>query len=422
VKPVRRFIRGFVAVAAPATLLISFSATAAHASRGASTLVVDDNGAQCPTATFTTISAAVAAASPGDTIKVCAGIYPETVTVDKQLTFLGAKSGVDARTGRTNLTNEAVVNNPNGDFKILGGVNGVTIDGFTIEGAGSDATTAYGISAFQGSSGLTVVNNVIRDNEEGMNFQNPDASQPALIQHNNFINNDNGTTAEGGTGVFISNGPANSTSIVQNKFTGHRQTAVNFAGSSTHSVGLLVDGNQSVNDSTFVVAINSDNALIDSNTITYSGSNNGTAILDFGSNNNLRILSNSINGGNGTGTSGIKLADFSGAPSVGTTVNGNTVKGRYWGIRIAAPVAGPVGYTSALVNQNMVKNSAAIGIWVQTGSSGNDLTRNVVTGTPGGLNACEDDTTGPLTAGTANTWTRDVALGSLSSPSGICKA
>jgi hypothetical protein len=340
--------------------------------------------------------------------------------VNKQLTFDGAKMGVDARTSRGNLASESVVDNPNGDFIIAGGVNGVTIDGFTIAGAGSDSVNAYGISAFQGSSGLTVTNNIIRDNLEGMNFQNPDANQPALIQHNNFINNDNGTTAEGGTGVFISNGPANSTSILQNKFTGHRQTAVNFAGSSNHSVGLVVDGNQSVNDSTFVVAINSDNALIDSNTITYSGSNNGTAILDFGSNNNLRILSNSINGGNGTGTSGIKLADFSGAPSVGTTVNGNTVKGRYWGIRIAAP-AGPVGYTSALVNQNLVKNSAAIGIWVQTGNSGNALTRNVVTGTPNALNACEDDTTGPLTAGTANTWTRNVATGSQSSPSGICK-
>src|ERR671937_2523388 len=56
------------------------------------TLIVDDDHMQCPNATFTSINLAVAAASPGDTIKVCPGIYTENVIVpvDKpQLTFLG---------------------------------------------------------------------------------------------------------------------------------------------------------------------------------------------------------------------------------------------------------------------------------------------------------------------------------------------
>jgi Right handed beta helix region len=407
-KPVRTLLCCLVAVTVPATL--GLSATAAHASPAV--LLVDDNHVQCPTAPYTTISAAVAAANPGDTIQVCAGIYPETVNVDKSLTFLGAKAGVDARTSRGGLGTESVVDSINGGFIIGGGVDDVTIDGFRIQGAGSDSVGADGIEAFQGSSGITVVNNIIRDNLEGMNFQNPDGTQPALIEHNNFINNNNGTTAEGGTGVFISNGPADNTSIVQNRFSGHRQTAVNFAGSSTPSVGLVVDGNLSVNDSTFVVATNSDNALIDTNKITYSGSTNGTAILDFGGNTDLRILSNTITGGDGDGTSGIKLADFSGAPSTGTTVSSNKVTGRYWGIRIAA------AYTSALVNQNTVKSSTAVGILVQAGS-GNALTRNQVSLTTGTA-ACEDDTTGVLTAGTANTWTRDAGNGTPSTPAGIC--
>ena len=404
-----------VAVVVPAMCAMSFAVTTAHAS---ATLLVDDNHAQCPAAAYTTISSAVAAASAGDTIHVCAGIYPETVMVDKQLTFAGAHAGVDGRHNRGGLATEAVVDDVNGGFIIGGAVNGVKIDGFTIEGAGSDAVGADGVEAFQGSSGLSLVNNIIRDNLEGINFQNPDGNQPALIQHNNFINNNNGTTAEGGTGVFISNGPANSTTIIQNRFTGHRQTAINFAGSSNHSVGLVVDGNQSINDATFVVATNSDNAAVDSNSVSFSGSSNGTAILDFGSNNDLRIMYNTINGGNGSGTSGIKLADFSGAPSVGTTVTGNRVMGRNWGIRVTAP-SGPTGYTSALINGNTVTGSAAIGIWVQTGSSGNVVTRNSVTGTTGAF-ACEDDTTGPLTAGTANHWSRDSGGTTPSSPQGIC--
>src|SRR5690349_12290794 len=63
----------------------------------ASTLLVDDDMVQCPSATYSTISSAVLAAAPGDTIKVCAGSYHELVTVNKQLTILGAQSGVDAR-------------------------------------------------------------------------------------------------------------------------------------------------------------------------------------------------------------------------------------------------------------------------------------------------------------------------------------
>ena len=50
-----------------------------------STLVVDDDGmatvADCnaPDPTYVTITAAIAAASPGDTIKVCPGLYNEQV-------------------------------------------------------------------------------------------------------------------------------------------------------------------------------------------------------------------------------------------------------------------------------------------------------------------------------------------------------
>jgi hypothetical protein len=397
--------------------LATFSTTAV---RAASILVVDDNHAQCPTAGFTTISAAVAAASAGDTIKVCAGIYPETVTVDKQLTIDGAKTGIDARKNRGGLATESVVDSLNGGFIIGSGVNGVTIDGFTIEGAGSDTVTAYGVEDFQGSSGLSLLNNIVRDNLEGINLQNPDGTKPALIQHNNFINNNNGTTAEGGTGVFISNGPANSTSILANRFTGHRQTAINFAGNpSSHSTGLVVDGNQSINDATFVVATNSDNAAVDSNTITFSGSTNGTAILDFGSNNDLRVLYNVIKGGNGSGTSGIKLSDFSGSPSVGTTVTANKVTGRYWGIRVVG------AYTSALISGNTVTAAANVGILIDisgpTGAeSGNLITHNTVTSTPTGAFACEDQTTGVLTAGTADTWRHDTAGTAVSSPAGIC--
>src|ERR671923_1470144 len=63
------------------TVCVSFSATAQELRPG--TLVVDNDGADCPQAQFTTINAAVAAASPGDKILVCPGVYLETVEVTK---------------------------------------------------------------------------------------------------------------------------------------------------------------------------------------------------------------------------------------------------------------------------------------------------------------------------------------------------
>ena len=75
------------------------------AGAAAATLVVDDDGmatvADCNATTpaYPTISLAVAAANPGDTIKVCPGLYNEQVTVTKDnLTLVGVQAGVGART------------------------------------------------------------------------------------------------------------------------------------------------------------------------------------------------------------------------------------------------------------------------------------------------------------------------------------
>src|SRR5438132_7975620 len=97
----------------------------------AATLLVDDNNVECPTATYNTISAAVAAASPNDTIKVCPGTYNESVTISIPLTLLGPNSGVSWSGGRGS---EAVVSSGATTFNLLNGQN-VTIDGFTINGA-----------------------------------------------------------------------------------------------------------------------------------------------------------------------------------------------------------------------------------------------------------------------------------------------
>jgi len=61
--------------------------TGAHAI--AANLTVDNDGVECPAAGFSTIQAAVNAASPGSNIHVCPGIYNEQVSIPKQLRLEG---------------------------------------------------------------------------------------------------------------------------------------------------------------------------------------------------------------------------------------------------------------------------------------------------------------------------------------------
>jgi hypothetical protein len=68
-------------------------AVAPAAASATSTLVVDDDGAQCPDAGFTSLATAITYAQSHDTIQVCAGTYitPSTgLKIDKTLTIHGA--------------------------------------------------------------------------------------------------------------------------------------------------------------------------------------------------------------------------------------------------------------------------------------------------------------------------------------------
>jgi nitrous oxidase accessory protein NosD len=57
-------------------------------------LLVDDDKVQCPTATFTSIQAAINAANPGNLIRVCPGTYREQVFVNKPLSIEGDNGAI----------------------------------------------------------------------------------------------------------------------------------------------------------------------------------------------------------------------------------------------------------------------------------------------------------------------------------------
>uniref|UniRef100_UPI002608F272 beta strand repeat-containing protein n=1 Tax=uncultured Roseibium sp. TaxID=1936171 RepID=UPI002608F272 len=83
---------------------------------------------------YASISDAIAAADPGDTILLAPGIYNENITIDKQVTILGANNGIDVSAASRDLVGGASESTINGGIVIL--ADNVKIDGVRLlEGA-----------------------------------------------------------------------------------------------------------------------------------------------------------------------------------------------------------------------------------------------------------------------------------------------
>jgi hypothetical protein len=106
----------------------------------AATLTVDDDNAQCPGATFTSIQAAVNAANPNDKINVCPGLYQEQVTITKPLTISGVdiagqSLAVIKPVGVLANSTSLASGNPIAAIVLVNGTDKVTLTNLTIDGA-----------------------------------------------------------------------------------------------------------------------------------------------------------------------------------------------------------------------------------------------------------------------------------------------
>lgn len=165
----------------------------AVAAGSSSTLLVDDDGAQCPTASYMTIQSAINAANPGDTIKVCDGTYIEDVNVNKASLVLDGS-------GAGNTTISGAIGGEAATVRISAG--GVEIKNFTITRQGNNTTdwnnpglNSAGI-AIQGSvvPGALIHDNIITGNRNAVDIN----SSGGHAIRNNVIDNNR-------TGVFFRN-------------------------------------------------------------------------------------------------------------------------------------------------------------------------------------------------------------------------
>jgi parallel beta-helix repeat protein len=109
---------------------------------------------------YSSISAAVSAASPGDTINVGPGTYKEFVTIAKSLSLVGAgpySTIIDA----TGLSNAIYINNPAVPSPGVG-VSDVVVTGFTIQNANFEGIL------INGASSVTIWGNHVIRNDKSL--------------------------------------------------------------------------------------------------------------------------------------------------------------------------------------------------------------------------------------------------------------
>jgi parallel beta-helix repeat protein len=366
----------------------------------ARTLVVDNDGAECPQAEYITIQQAVAAAQAGDKILVCPGLYLGTVVVDTPDLRIEAKAAP-----------EEVVLQGTGAVAELGFVllntTGVVLQGFTVQGFGRAQIR------IQGAGGNTVRKNVTRGAVVNDGIQ-VTSSSDNVVEHNTS----HGNLQDGifiGLITDIPFEPA-SNNIIRHNETFNNRFGINLFGSGS---GNVILGNRS-HDNAQRGIVNQN--LSHGNEIKYNHvSANGVVEnppagvgvgINVANSSAVTVRNNKVEG---NGSNGItltnnaannvvtqNLSDENAAAGVllnaatGNVVEKNLLVNNLDGARIFNNAA------ANSIQSNFVWRSGRDGIRAEVTSSNNTIERNIV------VNSVEhdahDDSVGIGTAGSANFW------------------
>ena len=342
-----------LALAAAAAALVISASPAAAAQQ-----TVDDDGADCPAADHTSIQAAVTAAAPGDTIRVCAGTYQEQVQIpagkDGLKLFSTPKRAATIKAPAVMLT---------GDLVHVNGARDVSIDRFVISGPLPDAlfcstNTRTGVRIGAGGSASLADNHITEIR----------STSPALRGCQN--------------GVAV---------LVGRRFDGDVGQATLRANliDRYQKAGVVVDNAGSYGQ-------------LDQNRIVGDGPNpqNAQNGVQVGREADADVFKNVIvDNQYSPGT-----ASASGILMFETT--GLSIKDNYLG-RNDVNISGSGNFgalTDSVIEKNETVDGVYDGIYMDEGTAGNRLRLNFARNN--GVD-CEDYSTGPGTAGTANFWEKN---------------
>jgi hypothetical protein len=131
-------------------------------------------GTSCTIAGYATIQAAINAANPGDTVRVCPGTYLENITINKANLTVSSSGGSAVTIIRAAVTNSVVS---------VTAIN-ATVAGFTLVPLGSVAKYDIGVNvAIGGNASTEIFNNYIRGGRIGVNLGC--GSSGSTVYHNN---------------------------------------------------------------------------------------------------------------------------------------------------------------------------------------------------------------------------------------------
>lgn len=365
------------------------------------TLVVDDDHVQCPDAAYTTIQAAVDAASAGDTVQVCPGTYAEGVAVAKALTIVGPAAGSSAAPDCA----AGAAADPARDAVVTAGTafslqaSNIDLSGFVLSG------NTVGVATSGGESGYTITDDVFSANQDGIQLATSGVSASDVAGNCFRGQSRSGIHSEG---VPVHNARIHGNAFVSNTGWGMFLGQFAYGNPIVYVDHVVISGNTGSGDGRFLELPGATNVVVDGNTA--SGEQTGI----FLANNNVgtQVTNNTLSDGS-TGIYISSIGPFGGLSNSGLLVSGNHVSRMAdHGISTEAGAS----MLNSTVTGNTVTDGAANGIWIADGSSSNTLTANTLL--RNGAYDCRDDTTGAGTAGTANTWS-DNRAGTESKP-GLC--
>jgi hypothetical protein len=380
------------------------------------------------------IQDAVSAASPGDIILVGPGHYNETVDIQaSNMSIFGAQAGKDARVDRNDPSKESIVDASGTPYGSGNGAafyvneQNVVIDGFTIQG-GTTGNAASGI--YVSGENAQILNNVIQNNAVGVYL---DWEEAVLIEYNLFKTNNKPTAGSwdydvvGMAGFGIAGGLEDGDAISENAFEGNLAAAMY----SYDSYEGAVTENTSKDDGSFVFFYNCQYTVFSHNQgqdfgakgflPVYSTYDADAAIDLVYYNYQLQINDNDLEEGNTAGYNGIAFNSTITPPDYVCEycqVSGNTIK-RFPGNGIVAePYSSSATLYYSIISRNYVEDNGNDGILIGLAPDNeyNSLFDNKMEGNH--VFDCADDTTGPLTLGTYNTWFNN--SGGLRYPTGLC--
>jgi parallel beta-helix repeat protein len=396
-----------------------------------SMLIVDDDKVQCPNAQFTRINDAIAAALPGMIIRVCPGIYRESVVVNKPNLTLQAPRQQGQATqcqdpSPPDPTKEAIVIYNSGNFGAFLGfdveASNDVIEGFTIQPDASiqaGPPFAIGIFVNPAFSGTDIRHNVAQNGSIGIDVHNnfTVTNVPANVRENCVRNN---KLINGGAGIGIYSDVGLHNAFIQHNYcTGNGLYCVLLQGGvqglpSNTNVQLV--HNQSVNDAS-IALVNSTNIVVDYNLVINPA--HGAIFLGAGVDTG-EVSFNNLSGGSAPGNGILIRAERLGSGAVLAAAHLDVKSNKVVfftvdGIRLSQ------GANSNTIETNRIHDNGRNGMMATTTEGpqpfNNTIQRNHMR--QNAMDDCYDDTTGTGTAGTANTWFND--NGATENRPGLCR-